>query len=59
MKVIKLIEQLAAKHLWSVSLALRFLCEHYEHKFKARNFCDYLTKNADTVLQVAAGYPSP
>lgn len=59
MKVVNLINELASKHRWDVSLALRFLRERYEHQFKARSFCDYLTwENKDKVLQAAMGYPS-
>ena len=59
MRVINLVGELASKHLWNVSLALRFLCDCYEHRFKARSFCDYLTKkNKDEVLQAAMHYPS-
>lgn len=58
-KVIDLMTELSSKHLWNVSLALRFLQEQYEPRYKARGFCDYLTKgNRDAVLQAAISYSS-
>ena len=56
-KVIDLVTELSSKHLWNVSLALRFLQERYEPRYKARGFCDYLTKeNKNAVLRAAISY---
>lgn len=59
-KVVDLVNELSSKHLWNVNLALRFLQDKYEPKYKARSFCDYLAKeeNKKAVLQAAIGYPS-
>jgi hypothetical protein len=58
-KVVDLVNELSLKHLWNVNLALRFLQDRYEPRYKARSFCDYLTKeNRDVVLRAAVGYPS-
>ena len=64
-KVTTLIEELAAKRNWSVSLALRFIKEKYEtdpaYLGKVRAFCDYLQKDRGrgykAVLEAAARYP--
>lgn len=61
MKVVALVNTLAAKRGWDVKLALRFLRETYECTYNARKFCDYLQKNggtgADEVLNTAANFP--
>jgi hypothetical protein len=58
-KVVDLMSELSSKHLWSLQLALHFLQDQYELKYKAHSFCDYLTKeNREMVLQAAMGYPS-
>jgi hypothetical protein len=58
-KVIDLVTELSSKHLWNVNLTLRFLRDRYEPKYKARSFCDYLTKeNKGAVLQAAMSYAS-
>jgi hypothetical protein len=56
-KVIDLVTELSSKHLWDVNLALRFLHDLYEPTYKARSFCDYLTKeNRKAVLCAAISY---
>jgi hypothetical protein len=60
-KVTDLIMELSARPRWNVALALRFLVEKYEAKFKARSFCDYLQKNGGSgyreVARAALSYP--
>jgi hypothetical protein len=64
-KVIMLIQELAAKPNWNVPLALRFIKEKYEsnpaYLGRARAFCDYLQKDRGAgykaVLEAAAHYP--
>jgi hypothetical protein len=53
-KVIDLVTELSSKHLWNVNLALRFLRDQYEPKYKARGFCDYLTKEGKSAVLCAA-----
>jgi len=63
-KVVDLVTELSSKHLWNVNLALRFLRDQYEPKYKARGFCDFLTKEGRSVVLCAAisysanGHPS-
>jgi hypothetical protein len=58
-KVVDLVTELSSKHLWDVNLALRFLHDLYEPTYKARSFCDYLTKeNRKAVLCAAISYSS-
>ena len=64
-KVTTLVEELATKWNWSVSLALRFIKEKHEsdpaYLGKMHAFCDYLQKDCDwgykAVLEAAAHYP--
>jgi hypothetical protein len=60
-KVVDLVTELSGKHRWNTKLALRFLAEKYEPRFKARSFCDYLTKDngrgRGEVLASATLYP--
>jgi Transcriptional activator of glycolytic enzymes len=60
-KVVDLITQLCGKPRWDVQLALRFLVERYEPRYKARAFCEYLQKNkgagCEEVMAAAASYP--
>lgn len=61
-RVVELIEKLAAKPKWNITLALRFLAERYEGSFTPRKFCDYIQKNAGAgfqdVMNAALTYPS-
>jgi Transcriptional activator of glycolytic enzymes len=60
-KVVDLVMELSARPRWNAALALRFLAEKYEAKFKARSFCDYLQKNGGSgyqeVARAALSYP--
>ncbi|KAF8421337.1 hypothetical protein L210DRAFT_857074, partial [Boletus edulis BED1] len=64
-KVIMLIQELAAKPNWNISLALRFIKEKYEsnpaYLGRVRAFCDYLQRDRSAgyraVLEAAAHYP--
>jgi hypothetical protein len=59
--VVDLVTELSRKPRWDVPLALRFLLEKYEPKYKARRFSEYLTGKNRTgfkeVLDAATRYP--
>ncbi|GLB45440.1 hypothetical protein LshimejAT787_2201030 [Lyophyllum shimeji] len=57
-KVISLVTELSEKPNWGVKLALRFIAEKYEPRYKPRAFIDYLTsENRASVITAAASYP--
>jgi hypothetical protein len=57
MKIVTLVQELAARPGWNIKVAIRFLSERYEPKYQARAFADYLTKaNRPAVLSAADVY---
>lgn len=43
MKIVNLVQELAVRPRWNIKVAIRFLSERYEPKYRARAFSDYLT----------------